>query len=62
MSELSDLSFDDLPNIEWEDRSSIDVGGAALEWLNDLDTMRAKSGNIQSRISGYMKIRISKIK
>lgn len=60
--ELPDLSFDDLPDIEWEERSSVDIAGAALEWLNDLDVMRAKSGNIQGRISGHMKIRIFKIK
>lgn len=57
-----DLTFDDLPEIEMEEMSSVDIGGTALEWLSQLDSMRIKSGNLQGRISGQMKLRIDKLK
>lgn len=59
---MPDFSFDDLPDICLDDLSSVDIGGAALEWLMELDTMRVKSGNLQGRLSGLMKIRIFKVK
>lgn len=57
-----DLTFDNLPEMEIEDMSSVDIGGTALEWLSQLDNMRAKSGNLQGRISGQMKVRIDRLK
>lgn len=55
-SETSEFSFDDLPNICLDDLASVDIGGAALDWLTELDDVRAKSGNLQGRLSGQMKI------
>lgn len=57
-----DLSFDDIPDIGFDDMTSIDAGGVALEWLSQLDTLRVKSGNLQGRVSGQMKIRIDRVR
>lgn len=59
--ELSpNMSFDDLPDVELDTLPSVDIGGAAVEWLQDLDRMRAKSGKFQGRISSQMKIRANR--
>lgn len=57
-----DLSFDDIPDIGFEDMTSVDAAGVALEWLSQLDTLRVKSGNLQGRISGQMKLRIDRVR
>lgn len=58
-SGTSEFSFDDLPDMRLDDLSSVDIGGAALDWLAELDDMRVKSGNLQGR---QIKVRIFKIK
>lgn len=56
------LSFDELPEMNMEDIASVDIGGAAFEWLDQLDQLRAKSGNLQGKVSGQMRVRILKLK
>lgn len=58
--ESPDLSFDDLPDTNLKDYAAIDIGSAAIEWLDQLNNLR--SGKIKPRISGQMKTRLGKIK
>lgn len=48
-ADLPELSFDDIPNMELEEFTSADIGNAAIEWLDQIDQLRAKSSNIQGK-------------
>lgn len=45
-----------------EDMSSAVLGGAIAEWASRIDELRAKSKNIQGRLSGEMRKCVSKIR
>lgn len=38
-------------------KTTLDIGKIALEWLNDIDSLRQKSGKIQGVVSGHMRTR-----
>lgn len=42
--------------------ASSDFAGMAISWLEELDEMRVKSGNLQGQISGQMKKRIASVR
>ncbi|GAB1862234.1 hypothetical protein CAJAP_03313 [Camponotus japonicus] len=42
--------------------SAPNIGSLAIEWLNDIELIRKKCGNIQGRLSGHIKDRVSGIK
>lgn len=56
-----DILLDDVPDTRLEDLPSLDVGKIALEWLNDIDSLRQKSGKLQGVVSGHMRTRIARL-
>lgn len=53
-----DLSFDDLPDVDMNVLSTVDLGGAAIQWLEEIDALRRKTSNLQGRVSGQMRDRV----
>lgn len=53
-----DLPFDDLPDMDVNTLSTIDLGDTAVQWLEEVDALRRKSSNLQGRVSGQMRDRV----
>lgn len=60
-----DLNIKDIDQVEGYENYNMmapTIGSLAIEWLNDIEMIRKKCGNIQGKLSGQIKDRISGIK
>lgn len=61
-----DMSIREISQTEgygkYENMTAPKIGSVAIEWLNDIELIRKKCGNIQGRLSGHIKDRVAGIK